>query len=427
MAADGDAAAPGDFDIAVVDVETTGFSPRLHDRVIEIGIVRLSAQGERLDEYETLVNPERDVGPTQVHGIRAGDVCDAPTFAEVAGDVAARLQGAIFVAHNVSFDSRFLAAEYARLGHEIELTPRLCTMRLAGASGLAARRLDACCAECGIRLTGHHAALCDARAAAELLLFLLRRCDLSVWDAAAELGDGALGPACVWPSLSCGARTLTRPETAASREEANSFVVDLVRRVSAAGLGGAAETRAYVELLDRALEDRVMTREEVEGLHEMALALGMTVEQVFDAHWSYLEALVLVAWSDAILTEQELSDLLHVGALLGLGGEATRAIIDAGRECESAASECLPGQSLVGSSVCFTGQLSRLAGGLPMERSQAERLAARAGLVVKSGVSKKLDILVCADPRSLSAKARKARDYGVRIMAEEAFWRALGA
>lgn len=61
-----------------------------------------------------------------------------------------------------------------------------------------------------------------------------------------------------------------------------------------------------------------------------------------------------------------------------------------------------------------------------MERNEAEDLARAADLIVKSGVSKKLDILVCADPHSQSSKARKARDYGVRIMAEEAFWRALG-
>ncbi len=422
----GDVVGAGDLDIAVVDVETTGFSPRHHDRVVEIAIVRLSAQGEPLDEYETLVNPERDVGPTQVHGITAQDVRDAPTFGEVAGDVAAHLRGAIFVAHNVGFESRFLAAEYARLGHEVDFTPHLCTMRLAGATGLAARSLDACCAECGISLADHHAALCDAQAEAELLLTLLRRCDLTALDAAAEFNDGQPAPAFAWPSLPSGARRLTRRESAAGREAANSYVAELVRRVSAAGLGGAAETVAYTELLDRVLEDRIATREEVEGLHDMALSLGMTAEQVFDAHWRYVEALATMAWSDGVLTNQELSDLRYVGALLGLEAEVTQAISDACAECGSAAPDRMPTKSLAGCSVCFTGQLARMADGLPMERSKAEGLAMSAGLTVKSGVSKKLDILVCADPHSLSAKARKARDYGVRIMAEEAFWRALG-
>jgi len=376
----GDAVGAADLDIAVVDVETTGFSPRHHDRVVEIAIVRLSAQGERLDEYESLVNPERDVGPTHVHGITARDVRDAPTFSEVAGDVAARLQGAIFVAHNVGFDSRFLAAEYARLGHEVDLTPRLCTMRLAWATGLAARSLDACCAECGISLADHHAALCDARAEAELLLTLLRRCDLSARDAAAEFNGGQVAPAFAWPSLPSGARRLTRRESTARCEAASSYVAELVRRVSAAGLGGAAETVAYTELLDRVLEDHIVTREEIDGLHDMALSLGMTAEQVFDAHRRYVEALATMAWSDGILTNQEPSDLRHVGALLGLEVEATQAIIDACAECGGATQDCMPTQSLAGCSVCFTGQLARTVDGLPMERSQAEELARSAGL-----------------------------------------------
>lgn len=197
--------------------------------------------------------------------------------------------------------------------------------------------------------------------------------------------------------------------------------------MSAAGLGGGAETVAYTELLDRVLEDHIVTREEIDGLHDMALSLGMTAEQVFDAHRRYVEALATMAWSDGILTNQEPSDLRHVGALLGLEVEATQAIIDACAECGGATQDCMPTQSLAGCSVCFTGQLARTVDGLPMERSQAEELARSAGLAVKSGVSKKLDILVCADPHSLSAKARKARDYGVRVMAEEAFWRALAA
>jgi len=74
----------GSAAFAVVDVETTGFSPRLHDRVIEVAVVRLSPGGLPADEYTTLVNPRRDVGPTHVHGITATEVKDAPTFEQIA-------------------------------------------------------------------------------------------------------------------------------------------------------------------------------------------------------------------------------------------------------------------------------------------------------------------------------------------------------
>lgn len=63
---------------AVVDVETTGLFPGGSDRILEIAVHRVRADGEVLDEYSTLVNPNRDVGPTHLHGIAAGDVIHAP-------------------------------------------------------------------------------------------------------------------------------------------------------------------------------------------------------------------------------------------------------------------------------------------------------------------------------------------------------------
>ena len=55
--------------VVVVDVETTGFGKR--DKVVEIAMVAMDAESwEVLDEYDTLLNPERDVGATGVHGDR---------------------------------------------------------------------------------------------------------------------------------------------------------------------------------------------------------------------------------------------------------------------------------------------------------------------------------------------------------------------
>ncbi len=47
-------------------------------------------------------------------------------------------------------------------------------------------------------------------------------------------------------------------------------------------------------------------------------------------------------------------------------------------------------------------------------------------MTVLKGVTKKLDVLVLADPKSQSGKARKARKYGTRLIAETAFLRAIG-
>jgi DNA polymerase-3 subunit epsilon len=81
-------------------------------------------------------------------------------------------------------------------------------------------------------------------------------------------------------------------------------------------------------------------------------------------------------------------------------------------------------EDLRGKTVCFTGQ-SHL-NGEPIPRAVLEDIARKAGLVVLNGVTHQLDLLVAADPESLSAKARRAREYGLRILKESVFWEKLG-
>ena len=118
----------------------------------------MSADGTVLDEYVTLINPGRDIGRTDIHGIRAGDVLDAPTFADVMGDICSRVQGAIVGGHNVEFDARFIDAELKRAGHVLPAVKLLCSMRALGGS------LASCCRDYEIDIGQAHSALHDAPA-----------------------------------------------------------------------------------------------------------------------------------------------------------------------------------------------------------------------------------------------------------------------
>lgn len=69
---------------AVIDFETTGILPSYHHRVIEIGVARVEDDGTVSGRWETLVNPQRDPGRQDIHGIRAADILDAPLFSGVA-------------------------------------------------------------------------------------------------------------------------------------------------------------------------------------------------------------------------------------------------------------------------------------------------------------------------------------------------------
>ncbi|MGB5246915.1 MAG: exonuclease domain-containing protein [Woeseia sp.] len=157
----------------VVDVETTGGRGDQH-RVTEIGAVRVR-NGKVLDRFQTLLNPQRSIptGITRLTGISDAMVHSAPLFVDIADEFDAFLKDAIFVAHNVEFDYRFIAAEFQRLGRPFRM-PKLCTcssMRKLY-PGHQSYSLAALCRAFDIPLTSHHRALCDAEAAAELLLLV---------------------------------------------------------------------------------------------------------------------------------------------------------------------------------------------------------------------------------------------------------------
>ncbi|WP_063747215.1 DEAD/DEAH box helicase [Saccharothrix sp. NRRL B-16314] len=157
---------------AVVDVETTGFAAWGKDRVIEVAVIRVAHDGTVLGEWSALVNPQRPLAASKIHGITEHDVADAPAFADIAPTLAAHLGDAVVVAHNASFDLNFLNAEFARTSTPLALSGTLCTMKLDDHVHQTGRRkLEDCIAAIGICTSQGtaHRALADARATADLL------------------------------------------------------------------------------------------------------------------------------------------------------------------------------------------------------------------------------------------------------------------
>ena len=156
----------------VVDVETTGGQGDGH-RVTEIGAVKVR-NGRIVDRFQTLLNPQRSIPPgiSRLTGISAGMVANAPYFIDVA-DFEAFLANAIFVAHNVEFDYGFIAREFSRIGRPFRY-PKLCTCAAMRKlyPGHRSYSLDSLARAYDIPLKQHHRALCDAEAAAELLLLI---------------------------------------------------------------------------------------------------------------------------------------------------------------------------------------------------------------------------------------------------------------
>src|SRR5690606_41237964 len=101
--------------LVCLDVETTGASPQ-NDRITEIGIVEIDPDGTTR-EWSTLVNPQARIPEfiERLTGISNAMVATAPTFAEVADELMARIQGKLFVAHNARFDYAFIKNEFKRI------------------------------------------------------------------------------------------------------------------------------------------------------------------------------------------------------------------------------------------------------------------------------------------------------------------------
>ena len=118
---------------AVVDLETTGGFGQ-ENKITEIAIV-ITDGVHILDEYQSLVNPERGIPSfiTGLTGINDSMVADKPKFYEIAKEVFEILEGCVFVAHNVGFDAGVLKAEYESLGGEFN-PKRLCTVRMSRAT-----------------------------------------------------------------------------------------------------------------------------------------------------------------------------------------------------------------------------------------------------------------------------------------------------
>lgn len=159
---------------AVIDLETTGFSPRLGDRVVEVAVVQLDAEGKIESVWSSLVKPDSKFGGSQVHGITSQELTDAPSFGELIERVDDLIRDRVLVAHNAEFDLRFLRSEYEIAGQTFPRTPTLCTRRLSKLlEPQQSATLAAVATRLGMTLPIQHRAESDALAAAQVLISAL--------------------------------------------------------------------------------------------------------------------------------------------------------------------------------------------------------------------------------------------------------------
>jgi ATP-dependent DNA helicase DinG len=162
----------------VIDLETTGNSPKKGDKIIQFAAV-VYENGEIAETYSTFLNPSQSISPfiVQLTGINDEMVKNAPYFEEIAPIIMSLLEDAYFVAHNVLFDLSFLQEELKIAGYDQFLGPVLDTVEMTRFlyPNLSSYRLGGLAEHFSFQHDRPHQADSDAEVTALLLHRLLNK------------------------------------------------------------------------------------------------------------------------------------------------------------------------------------------------------------------------------------------------------------
>jgi len=162
-----------------LDTETTGLSPQVGHRLIEIGCVELIDRRITGNTFHYYLNPQRDIdrGAQAVHGISREFLVDKPLFIDIVSDFLDYIKDAELIIHNAKFDLGFLNHELKqtkkRLGTVAKYCQHIDTLKMARDQHPGQRNnLDALCKRYNIDNTNRqlHGALLDANLLARVYL-----------------------------------------------------------------------------------------------------------------------------------------------------------------------------------------------------------------------------------------------------------------
>lgn len=391
---------------AVFDFETTGRLPR-RDRAVEIGLVLLSSNLEVEHEFETLINPQRDVSAQEIHGIRTAWVLDAPVFAELAFELSNFMENRTLVAHNAAFDLQVLESEYVRLdstfafewiSEERRASGSLCTKSLSReVFGVEAQSLAWLCSQFGIDNSEQHRALSDARATAQAFVELMKSSDRVISRASAAGIHRS-------PELPrAKVRPVVRPLAEAGQVSAMDRLIGQLPPI-----GSDTQISEYVTSLLIHLRDSHLSRAEIDALADLAGEIGLSREAAKLANDMAFDYIKNLFWQDGTLTDFEKSFLESASRALGLrDAEFTRP------SDYSSSSQRDETMSVSGAKTfLFTGFSSSL-------EEELQQSLKKLGHTVSPGFSKKVDFVIAFDPDSQSGKAVQARKSGVPVLGRE--------
>ncbi|KAA9166824.1 3'-5' exonuclease [Amycolatopsis acidicola] len=375
-------------EFTALELTTTALRP---GHVVELGAVRLRADGTVLDEFSTLVNPgwNVDAGPVHVHGLTRRDLDSAPAFGEALGELADLCRGTVLAMHNLPFQQEFLLAELAKAGVQLPALPGVCTAAAAGeALRLPNYQLATVAAALGIGDYPRHLALAKARTCACVVASLITTHGFAL---TADPRPPEL------PKIATGLRVINRPETP---PEEPGWLSEALPRLPVTD--GQPALLAYHELLAVAVTDQDLSPDEARELGALAGEAGIPVRQT---HLDFVAALRQVAEDDGVITAVEARELSRIANAL--------AVPEAVYNLRTGARTQTPARVLV------------LGDTVEADGLRAAVLAA--GIQLAKRLTPAVSHLAVADdvPRSEPRLAR-ARDLGIAVLDVRSAWTVLG-
>ncbi|BBZ24314.1 DUF4236 domain-containing protein [Mycolicibacter hiberniae] len=382
-----------------IDIETTGLDPGA-DQIVEIGLVKFTADGTVLDEFATLVNsPGSSVGAREVHGIDDADLTGAPCLDEALPEAFAFMAGTALVAHNLDFEGGFLSAAAVQTRLSLPPVLGLCTLQtsrrqLEGrAFSLTAMYKTAT----GGWNEQRHTALGDARAVREVLLWLLRTSPHPLYLTQAP--PDAIPVPMRQCAISCRPVGLSRASVA---ELLDAFPQSPVVRV-----GDRRAISQYQAVLTDAVKDGRLTYEEAAVLTDQARLTRLTGTQLRQLHRKSWEAAFPDHSSDwTALSATARKEMYLLADALGLTdlAEELRHVIEASAEPPPSAEA----RYLRGLRIAILGDHSEI---IDLRR-EAESYGARLAV----NITKTVRWLATSTPEANDSRHTTARTLGIPII-----------
>lgn len=348
---------------------------RQYEHLVEIAVITLTFEGE-VSEWHTLICPERDIHAESKHGLTSSDIAHAPSFQDIAGDLAEQISGACVVGFGIANTLRIMANDMYTTGIRSDIAENhLDIYNIFSKKGLEKANLPS-------EPDRSSPALEQARTTMSIFI---------VWSEYLE--KTGLPVTCTGNIPHSIGRVLHRGD--------NNWV-QIDDKIS-------SDLKSYMKLLDNIFEDGIIDPDEAEQLEKFETEkFGKNYSAKISAKRAYIHKEIDIALDDKILDETEDIHLHNIAKGLHQGNDIIERRLRQHKMREIKIEPLLRGALVVRTGVSQG-----------MNEGDIEQILSEHGFNVHGNISKEVQLIVAADLESNSSKAKKARKYGIPFYPQE--------